>query len=120
MATITTINEINSTGLATLSFSAASVGGDKYPNVGNSFVVIVNSSEATSVITFAAQTTSFDSPIYGPAVKNSTTISVAAGRTAYVGPMEGQAFNDVDGNVNLTYSSHTGVTIAICVVNNNN
>lgn len=119
MALITTINEINSTGLATLTFSAASVGGDKYLNVGPLFVVIKNESESASVVTFTAQTTSFDSPIYGPAVKNSTTVTVANNRTAYVGPMEPNAFNDVDGNVNITYSSHTGITIAVCVLNNN-
>jgi hypothetical protein len=119
MAIITTINEINSTGIEPLVYSNASVGGDKYLNVGNLFVVIVNGGSETSVVTFTAQTTSFDSPVYGPAVKNPTIMSIAAGRTAYVGPMEPNAFNDEDGNVNITYSVHTGVTLAVCVVNNN-
>ncbi len=115
MATITAINTINSTGLATLSYTASSGEGDKFPNTGNYYVSIKNASASTMTVTFVAQVTSFDSPVYGPAVKNNSALSIAGGRTGWIGPLSPNAFNDTDGNVNITYTSATNISVAICV-----
>ncbi len=115
MATINTINTINSTGLANLTYTASSGEGDKFPNNGNQYVAIKNASVSAMTVTFATQVTSFNSPVYGPAVKSNSTLTIAGGRTGWIGPLSPNAFNDTDGNVNITYTSATNISVAICV-----
>jgi hypothetical protein len=116
MAEITTINTINSTGLASLLYTAsATSGGDKFPNTGNLYVSIKNDSSETRTVTFTTQVTSFDSPVYGPAVKENSSLVIAAGRIGWIGPFSMNAYNDTDGNVNITYTSGADILVAICV-----
>lgn len=115
MATITALNIINSTGLTSLNYSAASGEGDKFPNSGNFYVAVKNASASTMTVTFTARVTSFDSPVYGPAIKSNSTLTIAGGRTGWIGPLSPNAFNDTDGNVNIAYTSATNISVAICV-----
>lgn len=114
MAEITTVNEITQSGLTTLAFTAAGETGDKYFNGGKLFVVIKNTGEISTTVTFTAQVTSFVSPQYGDSTIANATLVVAGARSGYIGPFPSSTFNDTDGNVNITYSVHENVTVAIC------
>jgi hypothetical protein len=114
MADITTLNQISQAGLS-LTYTACSEEGDKFEGTGkNKFVVIKNTSEGEITVTIVAQTTSFDSPVYGTSSVANATIAVAPNATGCIGPFPSMAFNDSDGYVNMTYSSHTNLSVAIC------
>tara|TARA_R100000781_G_scaffold26759_2_gene19846 strand:- start:4037 stop:4393 length:357 start_codon:yes stop_codon:yes gene_type:complete len=118
MATITSQN-IDQTGLNNPTLTAVSGGGDQWLNSGSEFVAIKNASGSDLTVTFTAQTTSFDSPTYGPATKSNATITLASGITGYIGPFETGAFNDASGYCQITYSASTSVSIAILTLQNN-
>ena len=116
MAEISTVNVITESGLAALSFTSASGSGDKFQNDGRLFVACKNGNAEGDAITFTftAQVTSFDSPQYGDATKANATLAVEPGQIGFIGPFAGEAFNDSDNNVNISYSATTSVSVAIC------
>ena len=119
MATITS-QEINETGLNNPTFTAASATGDKWENSGTEFIAIKNATGGDPLtITFTATTTSFTSPTYGPSTKSNATIAIAGGNTGFIGPFEAAAFNDEDGFVDITYSDHTTLSIAVFTLSSN-
>ena len=81
-------------------------------------VVIKNAGEESVTVTITAQTTSFVSPTYGSASISDKTLTVAGGRTGYITSLPVNAFNNADGDVVMTYSQVTSVSVAICSVSN--
>lgn len=118
MADITTVNDITESGLANLTFTSAGAEGDKFENNGKYMVVVKNAGEETITVTFTAQTTTFVSPTYGTASISNKTLVVAGGRTGYICSLPTNSFNNADGDVVITYSSNTNVSVAICSVSN--
>ena len=118
MATITSA-EITEVGIAAPTFTAADAGGDDWLNSGTEFLLLKNghASDSTTV-SFTAQVTSFESPTYGPATKATRTIVVVAGDTAAIGPFVPSAFNNATGYCQITYSTHTDVSVAIFTLAN--
>lgn len=95
----------------TQTLAAAAVGGDKFANDGLVMLVVTNGSGGSINVTIAAQYLNETAP---PGyVKTSPAIAVAAGATKMIGPFVKKAFNDADGNVNVSYSSATTVTVGV-------
>jgi len=109
MATLT-VQTIASTGLVP-SYAAAAVAGDKFLNDGRTFIQIKNTNAATRLITITAQKTSTTKPGFGPLTVSNYTYTIAATTGDVMLGAFPQAFNDGDGNVNVTYEAVTNVSI---------
>tara|TARA_Y100001973_G_scaffold40959_1_gene61177 strand:- start:2483 stop:2851 length:369 start_codon:yes stop_codon:yes gene_type:complete len=107
-----TIQQITEAG-GTVTYSAASSGGDTADNGGGTFLHIKNGgSEEAVTVTITAQTTTVDSSIYGDLTKANASIAVAAGAEAFIGPFKQSAFNNANGEIAISYSQVVSVTIA--------
>ena len=115
MATITSQN-ISEVGIAAPVMSDANVGGDQWENSGSEFLMIKNGGGETTVVTFTAEVTSFDSPNYGPATKASRTFTITTGNTGVIGPFVPAAFNNATGYCSISYTIVTSVTLAIFTI----
>jgi hypothetical protein len=115
MATLTT-QTFDESG-ATLSFDSAGGSGDKWANNGNQQILIKNDSGAEVTLTVTTQVTTFESPEYGYSTKPNVTLIVPGSRSAIAGPFPVSAYNDVDGNCNISYSATTSVEVAIFEIN---
>lgn len=102
-----TVQNASTTGLE-VTFAAAAAGGDKFQNDGHSIIEIINGGGGDITLTIAANV---DNPPPGTAETNAT-VTVTAGERRHVWvPQAG--YNDANGDVNLSYSGVSSVTIAI-------
>jgi len=111
MATLTPITPVF-TG-ATMTPASAAAGGDQFANPRGSTVLYVKNGSGASVnVTLTAQTVTrpADGPFPLMTVANSV-IAVPASGERLIGPIP-SAYNDGNGNVQITYSSATSVTVA--------
>lgn len=96
----------------TLVQTAAAGGGDQFANPkGNAFLYVKNASGSSMNVTLTAQTTS--RPAEGPYPSQSVAnnvVAVGAGLEKLIGPIP-SAFNDGNGNVQVSYSLATSVTV---------
>ena len=107
-----TLQQITEAG-GSVTYSAAAGGGDTADNGGSTFLHIKNGgAEESLTATITAQTTSVDSSIYGDLTKANASIVIVAGGEAFIGPFKPSAFNDGNGEIAITYSGVTSVTIA--------
>lgn len=104
MATLTVVT----TTLAGTAAAAAScaAGGDVFPNNGKTLVEITNGSGGSLTPTFAATGT-----LQNGAVIASVATAIAAGVTRVFGPFPPELFNNSSGQVAITYSGVTSLTI---------
>ena len=110
-----TIQQITEAG-GSVTYSAAAGGGDTADNGGSTFLHIKNGGGSEITATITAQTTSVDSSIYGDLTKANATIEVASEGEAFIGGFAPAAFNDGNGEIAITYSGVTSVTIAALYV----
>lgn len=106
-----TIHNVSEDG-ANVTFASASAGGDAAFNDGRTMLLINNGSGSSVTITVTAQTTSVEKPDFGDLTKPNATCAVPAGETQPFGPFSPEAFNDSNGDIAITYSATTSVTIA--------
>ena len=93
--------------------SSAGVSGDKSTNPDGKTVFIVKNGSGSSInVTVSEQMADRADPNYGILVKSNVVKAVAAGAIAVIGPFPPAAFNDSNGDVNITYSATTPVTVA--------
>lgn len=93
--------------------SAAGVSGDKATNPdGKTAFLVKNGSGGSINVTIAEQMEDRNDPNYGTLTKSNVVKAVAAGAIAIIGPFPPAAFNDASGDVNITYSATTTVTVA--------
>ena len=92
-----------------VSNEAASAGGDAFANTGRELVLLThtNGAGATETLTVAMQKT-----IDGEDVPDKT-VSIGAGETHLLGPFPTGLYNDVDGKVQLSYSSETDLELLV-------
>lgn len=88
--------------------AAAEVGGDDFPNDGNTFLKVINGGGGSINVTAASN---YTSPPTGTAQADNV-VAVGPGVTALIGPFPQSGFNDGDGKVNINYSGITTVTVA--------
>ena len=99
----------------TATYAAAAGGGDQVTNTdGKTFLHIKNGSGGSITVTVAEQIsgTTVQSPQYGKLTKASVTKAIAAGAEGFIGPFAKAGFNDVNGNLQITYTGVTSLTIA--------
>lgn len=110
MATIA-VQQAAAEGIA-LALSAAAGGGDSVANVRGRTIVAVRNGDAspkTVTIPNVTPTRPAEGPFPAMTVPDIVKV-VAAGETVLIGPIP-QAYNDASGNVALTYSAVTSVTV---------
>ena len=90
----------------TPNFVSAAVGGDAFPNTGREFLVVKTTGTACTVTAATPQT------VNGLAVADETYSCPSTGER-YIGPFPSQTFNSTQGQVVLTYSAVTGVTVGV-------
>jgi hypothetical protein len=90
--------------------TAASSGGDSFPNTGREFVVFRNGDSSSKTVTLVFQTT-----VDGQSIAN-RTVSVPAGETFIFGPFPVNYYNDGNGRMNLTYSSVTSCSVGVFAI----
>tara|TARA_R110002050_G_scaffold266360_1_gene407674 strand:- start:129 stop:473 length:345 start_codon:yes stop_codon:yes gene_type:complete len=110
-----TVQQITETGGAA-TYETAAAEGDTADNNGNMFLHIKNGGGGSITVTITALTTSVDSGMYGDLTKANASIAVAAEGEAFIGGFAPAAFNDGNGEIAITYSGVTSVTIAALYV----
>ena len=110
-----TVQQITETGGAA-TYAAATAEGDTAANNGNMFLHIKNGSGGEITVTITPVTTSVDSGMYGDLTKANATIAIAGGAEAFIGGFAPAAFNDGNGEVAITYTGVTSLTIAALYV----
>lgn len=93
-------------------FNAASASGDSFQNDGKTLVYIKNG--ATDVnVTFTAQKSSTSKPGFGDLSLTDQVVNVPATQERAIGFFESAIFNDVNGQVQITYDNEVNVTVAV-------
>jgi hypothetical protein len=89
--------------------NAANAGGDSFANDGNTFLNVKNGSGGDITVTVNSQVTN---PCPGQAAADIAVV-ITAGEERIIGPFNQQAFNNANGQVELTYSGVTSLTVAV-------
>jgi hypothetical protein len=97
------------TGLAT-TFTAASAGGDSFVNSGRAYLHVKNGDTTDKTITVNSQTPCN----YG--FDHDAVVTVPAAGERIIGPFPKNRFDDANGQVQITYSAVTSVTVAVVEV----
>lgn len=90
------------------SYVAASATGDTVPNDGKLVLHVKNVNAASRTVTVASQKTA--TPGLSPS-NNAVSVPATTGERI-IGPFDATIWNDVNGNLVVTYSSEVGVTLA--------
>lgn len=106
--TINSLNEAN----AGFTYESAAAGGDTVANDGRIIVLVKNGSGSSKTVTVAKQVTNVDDPQFGDLTKQDFTVSVPAGEERVIPPLSPQAYNDSNGDINISYSDNTSVEVA--------
>jgi len=105
MATLTVVSAAV-TGAAYVPAAAAG-GGDVFPNDGNTRLLVTNGGGGSINVTITPQNT-----VNGLTLA-AVVVAVAAGASKVIGPFPPQYFNNSSGQVVLTYSAVTSVTVSV-------
>lgn len=112
MAAITP-QQISEAGVADVTFTAAAGGGDTIAWHSSLLVIVKNDSGGSITVTAGEQApASITDGRYGTVTKSDATLAVGAGDIGIFGPFPRAGFRDSSGNLNLTYSGVTSLTIA--------
>jgi hypothetical protein len=113
MAVLTVTKLDDSAGVdAEASFVAAAVGGDLLPNgEGDAFVHVKNAGVGSINVTAAIVNGSRTIEGFGAFSKSSLVVAVPAGEERLIGPFPRGAWNNTSGQVALSYSGVTSVTV---------
>lgn len=113
MATLTVTKLDDSAGVnPETGFAAASVGGDVMPNgEGDAFVIVKNDGGGSINVTATIQSGSRTIEGFGTLTKSSLVVAVPAGERRVLGPFPRGAWNNSSGQVALSYSGVTSVTV---------
>lgn len=90
---------------------AAAGGGDTFQNTGKEYFLIRNADAAPHDVTFDSPGTCDFAAAANAAHDN--VVTVPAGEQRIIGPFPVTRFNDGNGNVSVTYSAVTSVTVAV-------
>lgn len=110
MATLTPVQGSRSGLIVNSGLTAASSGGDQFANTEREQFIIKNGDGSDHTVTFVSQQT-----VDGQAVADKT-VNVVAGDVMAFGPFPAGTFNDTGGNVQVTYSAVTSVTVKVIKV----
>jgi hypothetical protein len=106
MATLS-VQSISRSGLKP-TMASASGSGDKFPHAPNRYIEVDNGSGSSVDVTVASQYSGVPQGLSS----SDLTVAVPAGERRLIGPFSERAFADTDGNVNMSYSASSSVTVA--------
>lgn len=109
MAALTT--QKPSTAGVALTYGSAAGGGDTFVNTGREFVHIKNQSGGTITVTISSGSNKCSFGVSNAA--HDITHALLTMTDAMLGPFSKDQFNDASGNVNITYSGVTSLTLAV-------
>lgn len=112
MATLTVLSMTNLGSLKAL--VAATGGGDQFANPTDerTYLEVANGGGGSITVTITAQNTSFPGgPNVGTLTASNAGGAVVNGTTRVFGPFPARIYNDANGNVQVTYSGVTTVTV---------
>lgn len=102
-----------------ISSRTAAAASATFENSGSEFMLVVNDSEESTLVTVVAEITTFDVARYGDVEKVETALTVDAGDVAFLGPFPPASYNDEDGIATVTMTHLEDVSVAILTVGNN-
>jgi hypothetical protein len=94
-----------------ITYGACAGGGDSFVNSGKERVHIKNASGGSITVTFASGSNKCSFGVAHTA--HDRVVTVGAGADKWVDTFDPSQFNDASGNVNITYSGVTSLTIAV-------
>lgn len=109
MAALTT-QKPSAAGVA-VTYAACNAGGDTFVNTGREFIHVKNASGGALTVTISSGSNKCSFGIANAA--HDLAVSVGAGSDKMIGPFDKDRFNDTSGNVNLSYSGVTSLSIAV-------
>lgn len=110
MATVTPTAPVAAgSALTTTACSGTGVGADQYANSGKEVLVVTNGGGASITVTRIAQATC------SQGVLHNDVVTVPAGQTRYLKPVNPSIFCDDNGMTKLTASASASVTYAVVV-----
>ena len=110
MATLT-VQALTTAGLQA-TYTAAAVAGDEVVNDGHSLIHVKNGHSAATTVTIASQM----SPVPKGLVAADMTVEVTASGEKMIGFFSKLAYNDSSAMLQLTYTTHTSLTLAVISV----
>ncbi|RMH11193.1 MAG: hypothetical protein D6698_16785 [Gammaproteobacteria bacterium] len=112
MATLT-VNTFDIDG-AGIALGAAGGSGDVFTNDGTerTFLIVDNASGSSITVTITAQKSQVTTAEYGQIDVADKTITVPNGSRYYIGPFKTSLYNNSSGQVAVSYSATTSVTVA--------
>ena len=108
-ATITPQTRLPTDTNVVVTFAAATGGGDVVTNTAGGVVILVANRDVSTSLTLTVVSQATNIP--PGTAKTNLSITVPAGKTALVGPLDKAVWNDVNGAVDLTYSAVTNVFV---------
>jgi hypothetical protein len=103
--------QISQSGLVP-AYTAALVAGNVLQNTGIQYFHVRNESASSVTATVVPVITTVIDPGLGELVKENAVLTLAAGEAGFLGPFETKAFNSPEGQITLTFTSVTSVTVA--------
>lgn len=107
MALLAAATEISRSGIQADGGAAASGGGDTFANTGREFLAVKNADASAKTVTIDYVPTAD-----GQTVPDKTVI-IPAGQTYLIGPFPPSLYNNASGQVSVTYSAVTSVTVKV-------
>lgn len=93
--------------------AAATGGGDSFFMTGRDLLVVNNASGAPITVTISTVVAAVPDNFGVTNAAHDKTFSVAAGKTAILGPFSRFRFADANGNAQVTYSGVTSLTVGV-------
>lgn len=105
------VTNLTSAGV-TQTLAAAGGSGDTFANDGNTIFVVSNASGSSINVTFTAQVTSASKPGFEDVTYTDKVVAVANGATKIIGAFATGTYNNASGQVAVSYSATSSVTVA--------
>jgi hypothetical protein len=110
MATLT-VQTFSELGL-TATYASCAGGGDVVANNGDTVLHVKNGSGGSITVTVTKQSSAtINDPVYGVMTKANVAVAIGAGAEAFIGPFKVDGFNNSSGQIAITYSGVTSLTI---------
>jgi len=109
---VLSVQNLTTTGLAA-TLTAAAAGGDKFDNPTDerTFLRVANGGGSSINVTISKQKSVVNAAGYGAVATADLVVAVANGATKDIGPFPAELWNDAAGQVNVSYSAVTSVTV---------
>jgi len=103
---ILTVQQASLSGVNT-TYGAAAGGGDQFANTGKAMIHVKNGDVSSKTVTVDSQ------KVCSQGFDHDAAVAIPAGEERMIGPFPKDRFNDANGDVQITYSAVTSVTIAV-------